>query len=185
MKRIFAAIKINPVDQFVEVYENLKSSCSNDKIKWVELYNIHITLKFFGETEENEIEGIKELLTKVSQNHFSFSLNIKDIGIFGSSYNPKVIWFGIDRSEKLINLANDVLDQVESLGFERGRQNFVPHITTGRIKYLDDKKRFQEAIDTFKSIEIQQQKVEQFYLIESVLSPMGPEYNILKSFPLQ
>jgi len=185
MKRIFTAIKINPVDQFVKVYENLKSSCSNDKIKWVELYNIHITLKFFGETEESRIEGIKELLTKVSKKHFSFSLNIKDIGILGSSYNPKIIWVGFDRSKKLIDLANDVLDQVESLGFERGRQNFIPHITIGRIKYLDDKKRFQETIDKFKSIEIQQQNVDQFYLIESILTPKGPEYKILKSFPLQ
>lgn len=185
MKRIFAAIKINPVDQFVQVYENLKSACSHDKIKWVELYNIHITLKFFGETEENRIEAINELLTKVSKNHFSFSLNIKDIGIFGSSYNPKVIWFGFDRSEKLINLANDVLNQVETLGFERGRQNFVPHITIGRIKYLDDKKRFQETINKLKSVEIQDQKVDQFYLIESKLTTKGPEYNMLKSFPLQ
>lgn len=185
MKRIFAAIKINPVDQFVQVYEDIKSSCSNDKIKWVELYNIHITLKFFGETEESRIEGIKELLTEVSKKYFSFSLKIKDVGIFGSSYNPKVIWFGIDRSEKLIDLANDVLDQVESLGFERGRQNFVPHITVGRIKNLDDKKRFQEVIQKYKSIEIQEQKVNEFYLIESILTPKGPEYNILKSFPLQ
>lgn len=185
MKRIFTAIKINPVDQFVKVYEDLKSACSHDKIKWVELYNIHITLKFFGETEEGKIDGIKELLTKVSKNHSSFSLNIKDIGIFGSAYNPKVIWLGFDRSEKLIELANDVLDQVESLGFERGRQNFVPHITIGRIKYLDDKKRFQETINKFKSIEIQQQKVDQFYLIESNLTPKGPEYKILQSFHLQ
>lgn len=185
MKRIFAAIQINPVDQFVEIYNDLKSGCLHDKIKWVELYNIHITLKFFGEAEESRIEGIKELLMEVSKNHLSFSLKIKDIGIFGSSYNPKVIWFGIDKKELLVDLAKDVLNQVEMLGFERGRQNFVPHITIGRIKYLDDKKRFQEAIQKYKSIEIQEQKVDQFYLIESILTPMGPKYNILKSFPLQ
>ena len=78
-----------------------------------------------------------------------------------------------------------MLNKVENLGFERGRQNFVPHITIGRIKYLDNKKRFQEVINRFKSIEIQEQKVNQFYLIESILTPKGPEYKILKSFPLQ
>jgi 2'-5' RNA ligase len=185
MKRIFTAIKINPDDQFVDIYEELKSACLFDKIKWVELYNIHITLKFFGETEESRIKGIRELLTEISKNHSSFSMNIKDVGIFGSSYNPRVIWFGFDKSEKLINLANDVLDQVESLGYERGRQNFVPHITIGRIKHVDDKKRFQEVIDQFKTAKIQNQKVNQFYLIESNLTPKGPEYNILQTFPLQ
>lgn len=185
MKRIFAAIKINPVDQFVQIYNNLKLTCPQDKIKWVELYNVHITLKFFGETEESSIEGIKELLIKISKNHSSFSLKIKNVGIFGSSYNPRVIWFGFERSEPLIDLANDVLNQVEILGFERGRQNFVPHITIGRIKYLDNKKRFQEAINKYRTIEIQEQKVDQFYLIESVLTPKGPEYKMLQSFPLQ
>jgi len=185
MKRIFAAVKINPVDQFVQIYNDLKSACLHDKIKWVELYNIHITLKFFGETEENRIKGIKELLTEISKKHSSFTLNVKDAGIFGSSYNPRVIWFGIENRELLIDLANDVLNRVGSLGFERGRQNFVPHITIGRIKYLDDKKQFQESISKFKSVEIQEQKVDQFYLIESILTPKGPEYKILQSFPLQ
>lgn len=184
MRRIFAAIKVNPVDQFVKVYNDLKFYCSNDKIKWVELYNIHITLKFFGETEESRIEDIKELLLDISKNHSSFSLNIRDVRIFGSSYNPKVIWFRIENRELLIDLANDILNQVENLGFEIGRQNFVPHITVGRIKHLDDKKRFQEVIQKYKSFDIQQQKVDQFYLIESILTTKGPVYNMLKSFPL-
>ena len=185
MKRIFAAIKINPVDQFVQIYNDLKSACLHDKIKWVELYNIHITLKFFGETEKGKIDGIKNLLTKISKNHTSFSLNIKDVGIFGSSYKPRVIWFDIEKNESLINLANDVLDQVRSIGFKSDRQNFVPHLTIGRIKYIDDKKRFQEVINKYRSIEIQEQKVDQFYLIESILTPNGPEYKILQSFHLQ
>ena len=185
MKRIFAAIRINPVDQFVRIYEDLKSSCPLDKIKWVELENIHITFQFFGETDERKIESIKELLAKIADTHSSFSLNINDVGIFGSSYKPRVIWFGIEKSEQLISLAADVLDQVQSLGFVRDRQNFVPHLTIGRIKFIEDKKRFQEVISRYESIEIQEQKVDQFYLIESILRQQGPEYKILESFHLQ
>lgn len=185
MKRIFAAIKIQPSEIFINTYFQLKSNLKNEKIKWVELENIHITLKFFGETDESKIESIKELLAVITQQHSSFFLNLKDVGIFGSSYKPKVIWFGIEKSKQLFTLANDLLDQVESLGFKRGRQNFIPHITIGRIKYLDDKKRFQKMISKFKSVEIQEQKIGQFYLIESILTPKGPDYNILKSFPLQ
>ncbi len=184
MKRIFAAIKIQPTEVFHNTYYQLKSKLKNEKIKWVELENIHITLKFFGETDESKIEGITELLTEIAQNHSPFTLELKDVGIFGSSYNPRVIWFGIEKSEQLTYLANDVLDQVGSLGFVRDRQNFVPHLTIGRIKFIDDKKRFQEVISRFKSIEIQEQKVDQFYLIESILRPQGPEYTILESFNL-
>ena len=185
MKRIFAAIKIHPSELFHNTYYQLKSNLKDEKIKWVELENIHITLKFFGETEGSRIGGIKELLKDIAQNHSAFSFSINDVGIFGSSYKPRVIWFGIEKNESLINLANGVLDQVQNLGFERDRQNFVPHLTIGRIKIIDDKRRFQEVINKYRSIEIQEQKVDQFYLIESILQQQGPEYKILESFPLQ
>ncbi|MCD4683956.1 MAG: RNA 2',3'-cyclic phosphodiesterase [Bacteroidales bacterium] len=185
MKRIFAAIKIHPTKLFRNTYFQLKSNLKDEKIKWVELENIHITLKFFGETDERKIGSINELLAKIADNHSSFSLNINDIRIFGSSYKPRVIWFGIEKSEQLISLAYDVLDQVQGLGFVRDRQNFVPHLTIGRIKFIEDKKRFQEVISRFESIKIQDQKVDQFYLIESILRPQGPEYKILESFHLQ
>ena len=174
MKRIFAAIKIQPDEVFNDIYYQLKSQLKNEKIKWVALEKMHITLKFFGETEESRIAPIIDLLDDISNHHSSFSLNIKNVGIFGSSYNPRVIWFGLDKAELLVNLANDVLNKVESLGFERGRQNFVPHLTVGRIKYLDNKQRFQEIDGQYKTIDIQQQQVDQFSLIESTLTPQGP-----------
>lgn len=185
MKRIFAAIKIQPSGTFHNTYYGLKSNLKSEKIKWVELENIHITLKFFGETDESKIDGIKELLAEIAGQHSSFSLNINNVGIFGSSYKPKVIWLGIEKNEKLYSLANNVLDQLGSLGFKRDRQNFVPHLTIGRIKFIDNKIRFQEVIDRYKSREIQEQKVNQFYLIESILRPQGPEYRIIESFSLQ
>lgn len=185
MKRIFAAIKIQPSEVFLNTYFQLKSNLKNEKIKWVELENIHVTLKFFGETEESRIGGINELLSNIAHDHASFSLSLKNVGIFGSSYNPRVIWFGIEKNDQLISLANDVLDRVGNIGFKRDRQNFVPHLTIGRIKFIDDKKRFQEVISRFQTIDIQGQTVAQFYLIESILRPQGPEYKILETFNLQ
>jgi hypothetical protein len=40
MKRIFVALKIHPSEKFLTIYDELKSACRNDKIKWVEPYNI-------------------------------------------------------------------------------------------------------------------------------------------------
>lgn len=185
MKRIFAAIKINPTDQFVNIYEDLKASCRFDKIKWVELYNIHFTLKFFGETEESKIKEIILQLKQIAGDHSSFLLKMSDVGIFGSSYSPRVIWIGIEKNENMVDLANDVLDKMQNLGFERDRQNFIPHLTIGRVKFISNKKIFQEVINKYKSVKIQDQKVDQFYLIESILRREGPEYKILGTFQLQ
>ncbi len=91
MKRIFAAIKINPNDKSLQIYNELKSACRNDKINWVDPHNLHITLKFFGETEENKIADIVSALLEIAKHHTGFSFYLKDVGIFGSHYKPRVI----------------------------------------------------------------------------------------------
>ena len=185
MKRIFVAAKLHPSDKFLQVYNDLKTACRLDKIKWVEPFNIHITLKFFGETEEDKIEDINSVLSDISLCHSPFTLKLSDIGIFGSSYKPRVIWFGINKNQKLQNLATDIIDGVEKIGFLKDRQNFVPHLTGGRIKFLDNKKSFQEVIGRYKSVEIQEENIDRLLLIESILRPNGPEYKILNTFVLK
>ena len=184
MKRLFAAIKINPSESFLQTYYGLKANLRNDKIKWVNIKNIHITLKFFGETPEDQIPEIVEKLKSIAANHPHFKLNIKDIGIFGSSYKPRVIWFGIEENERLIKLVKDVLSGMDDIGFKQDRQNFVPHLTIGRIKFIDDKNRFQQVIDKYKSTEIQKQEVTGFNLYESILKQEGPEYKVIEKFIL-
>ena len=185
MKRIFAAVKIHPSDKFIQVYNGLKIACKNDKIKWVEPLNIHITIKFFGETEEDKIENINSVLSNVSLHHSPFTLKLSDVGIFGSSYKPRVIWFGISENQKLQRLALDVINELGKIGFKKDRQNFVPHLTIGRIKFLDNKRNFQEVINKYKSVEVQEENIDRFFLIESILRPKGPEYKILNTFVLK
>ena len=122
MKRLFAAIKVNPDENFQEVYYKLRSKLKNEKIKWVDLNNAHITLKFFGETEESEIPLITEVLNQVASQTAPFILTISNIGIFGSYYKPKVIWFGLPENEVLLELGHKVLNRVEEVGFKRDRQ---------------------------------------------------------------
>lgn len=184
MKRLFAAIKITPDENFLRIYYNLKNSCKYDKINWVNPENIHITLKFFGETEENRIEQISSLLREVSTNHPSFKIGLQDIGIFGSHYKPRVIWFGIKKSRELESLASIVHDRMDNIGFIKDRQNFVPHLTIGRIKFIDNKQRFSELIQKNNSIQIQELNITEFYLFESILSSSGPKYHFVDKYDL-
>ncbi|NOX47660.1 MAG: RNA 2',3'-cyclic phosphodiesterase [Chlorobi bacterium] len=184
MKRLFAAIKINPSEGFIQTYYILKTNLRNEKIKWVNIDNIHITLKFFGETPDEIIPDISKKLNAIAALHSNFTLDIRDIGVFGSSYKPRVIWFGIEEDEALLNLSKEVLNEMDKLGFKQDRQNFVPHLTIGRIKFIEDKKRFQQVIDKCESTEIQKQEILGFNLYESILKPQGPEYSIIESFSL-
>ena len=184
MKRLFAAIKITPHENFLKIYYRLLKSFDEDRIKWVETNNLHITLKFFGETSEDSIDPICEVISKVSDTHIPFQFIVKDIGIFGSSYNPRVIWFGIEKNESIKSLGIDIHKSLESIGFTNERQNFVPHLTVGRIKEIKHKRSFQQRIDRFKGFHIQVVDVKELFLFESVLTSSGPVYEVIERFPL-
>ncbi len=184
MKRIFAAIKIDAEGKLTEIYKGLKTKLIHEKINWMELQNLHTTLKFFGETPEDKIDDICAMLSKCAQAHQSFELLLQNTGIFGSSYQPRVIWFGMQNTLPLEMLAKDVLQGAETLGWERDRQNFRPHLTVARIKFLNDKRYFQQVIDSYKNVSLQKIAVSSFALIESRLRPQGPEYQVLERFDL-
>ena len=184
MKRLFAAVKIHPSAEFLKTYNSLKSGLHFAQITWVKPESIHVTLKFFGETEEKCIPEISSVLKEVALKHQPFASEIVNVGIFGSSYSPKVIWFGIDKSEPLKKLGFDVLQSVEKIGWEQDRQNFVPHLTIGRIKFIPDKQLFQSVIDAHKKTWMQEIQVSVFHLYESILLKEGPVYKVFESYKL-
>ncbi len=183
MKRLFAAIKLYPDEQFLQVYYSLKQKLKYDKIKWVEPENIHLTLKFFGEIQENRFHDINKALSAVTKNHKPFKLSITRTGIFGSRYKPRIIWFGIDCPEIKL-LGEDVLNTCNRFGFFYDRQNFVPHLTVGRIKNIENKKYFQKIIDQYSEAFLQTLNVMEFVLFESILHPTGPIYKVIERYPL-
>ena len=183
-KRLFLAIKIIPDANFKEIYNGLKTNFNTQSIKWVELINVHFTLKFFGEISVDIIPDICSKIEESIKDVHCFEMHINKTGIFGSSYQPRVIWFGIDNNPVLSNLAENTLNNMAAIGFERDRQNFVPHLTIGRIKYVDDKKYFNQIIERYSASDIQKVSVTEIYLYESILRKEGPIYNVVKSFKL-
>ncbi|MCX6249329.1 MAG: RNA 2',3'-cyclic phosphodiesterase [Bacteroidetes bacterium] len=182
MKRLFAAIKITPDKGFLDKYHHLQSQLRYEKIKWVEDLNIHITLKFFGETEEKKIAEINQALQMVADQTRAFQISLTGLGIFGSSYNPKVIWTGIQPYVDLVEIMKRTQNELKSCGYEPDRQNLVPHLTLGRVKFLSDKQLFQRTIDEYKEIGSTPIKPVSFHLFESILKKEGPTYIILKTF---
>jgi len=181
-KRLFAAIKIQPETQFTDTYTHLRQALDHNIIKWVDIQNIHITLKFIGETVPDELPAIQSALAKAIEGISPFELEIAKTGIFGSRYNPKVIWFGIGHDPMLLNLVKNVAQNLEEIGIIGDRQNFVPHLTIGRIREIRDKNHFQQLIECFQDISLQKQTISGFDLYESILQREGPLYNVIESY---
>jgi len=185
MKRLFAAIKIFPDPEYLKKYQELRSILHHEQIKWVEEKNIHVTLHFFGETEERRMFVINSVIGNLAEKTEPFTLRLSGLGLFGSSYSPRVIWTGIESGCDIAAIMKELKTMLSNNGFDTDRQNIVPHLTLGRIKMIRDRRFFQQTIDSFNDIVSIPVTIKEIVLLSSKLQSMGPVYAVEKSFLLQ
>ncbi len=184
MKRLFCAIKVSPAEAIRDVLLTFREELYDERISWVAPENLHITLKFFGDTPGREESGIKEALSKAATRTPPFSFHLKSCGTFGNPCQPRVVWLGINGGEGIKKLYNEVNKSLEPLGYKPDRQLFVPHLTIGRIKHLGDTDILRELLGEFEHVAFGSADIRKFYLFQSILKPGGPEYRILHDFVL-
>lgn len=185
MKRLFIAIKLIPDDNLLGTYYSLKQAFRYDKIRWVNPDNFHITLKFLGNTSEDKIDVISEVINNTVKPFSMFKIDFDSTGVFGSRYKPRVIWFGIKDNEQLKRLGVELINNIDDSGIPKDRQNFVPHLTIGRITKIVDKHTFNNKIKEVKDVFLQQTTIDRVVLFESILSSTGSRYNEICSFSLK
>src|SRR3990170_7968562 len=77
-------------------------------VSWVRAENIHVTLKFLGETEEKRLDRIRPALLEVARGSAPFTIRVSGLGSFGGRV-PRVVWVGVEAgAEPLSGLAKDV-----------------------------------------------------------------------------
>lgn len=185
MKRLFLAIPLSPESEFSALLQNLSSELYYERINWVKAQNMHLTLKFLGPTADEKIPEIITTVNRILTERETFRLEFNKTGIFGSRYQPRVLWLGLKNvPEQLDLLAESVLNAMDVIGFARDRQNFVPHLTLGRIKNLTDKPRFQEVIGKIPQKAYIHKSVTELLLYESILHKDGPKYRVIHSFKI-
>lgn len=182
--RLFIAIPIIADKTLQNTALSLKKNLSDEKITFTSLHNIHLTLLFLGDISASLVPEITSLMEAVAYDHDPFTMEIKRLEIFGSSYDPKVIWVGAEPKEKLQSIHADLASAMQKIGYRADRQNFVPHFTLGRIKKLKDKHNFQNNIEKHTHKTFQVIDVKEVVLYESCLTPDGPIYNIQGVAPL-
>jgi len=179
MKRLFIAVDIELSSDFQSLTKQLQFDLRNDTIVWVKNDLQHLTLRFLGETPDSKIEPIVTALNTVAATSQSLELQLDKIGVFGSKHAPETLWYGFSEFTPFRILFEKLEKELLLLGFNENYGNFVPHITVGRIKKIDNKKRFWETFEKLQPTFTQTIPVTHLKLIQSKLSNDGPKYNTL------
>lgn len=183
-KRTFVAIKINPAEEMIRRIYYLQDHLKHDHINWIKTENLHITLKFIGNTPVELIENIGIALQQKLQNKKGFNIGFFKLGVFGSHYQPKVIWYNTNQIDIIKQLALDIQNVMDDFGFYSDRQNFVPHLSIARIRKINDKNYFFNVINSFEEGIVHQESVKRIVFFESILTQRGAIYKPLKEIEL-
>ena len=177
--RTFIAVKISLSERLKVLFDVVKEELSGEKIKWVTLDNLHLTIRFLGETALHEIENIKAEINKFSEFPV-FSFKIGGTGFFAKKGSPSVLYLKITEQDQLSGLFSAINHSMHKLGFGMEQREFKPHLTLGRIININDKSGFYKVVKKYERVFIQQEWISEIIFYESVLNSRGPKY-----YPIQ
>jgi 2'-5' RNA ligase len=152
-------------------------------VSWVRAENIHVTLKFLGETEEKRLDRVRPALLEVARGSAPFRIRVSGLGSFGGRV-PRVVWVGVQEgAEPLSRLAKGVEAAMARLGFPQEKRGFTAHITLGRVRSARNAEALLTALAQAETGPLGSVEVNQFELMQSELRPTGSVYTVLERYP--
>ncbi|MEA3435249.1 MAG: RNA 2',3'-cyclic phosphodiesterase [Thermodesulfobacteriota bacterium] len=183
--RAFIAIELpEEITVFIhKIQEGLRSY--GFKARWVRPENIHLTLKFLGDINKEDIKKAGDAIISAAGENASMSLGAKGIGFFPGVKRSRVIWTGIAGQKKELTDLQKTLDgKLDTVGFPKEKRPFKGHLTIARIKRKIDAMRLVDAMKEFGRFESKTFIADEVVLFKSELKPSGAVYTKLMSAAL-
>jgi RNA 2',3'-cyclic 3'-phosphodiesterase len=185
MIRAFLAIELpdNWRPGLALVQGELKRSRAD--VRWVAPGNIHLTLKFFGNVPDDEIEPLALAAREAAAEAAPLQLKATSAGAFPSPNAPRVVWLGLGGDlVPLTQLYYRLEKAFAALNYPPETRAFNPHLTLGRVKSPANRERLAKMLAKMPPLDWPAFTVQELILFQSVLSPKGSTYTPLRVIPL-
>ena len=172
--RVFISIPVpntaglNPLVRDLKTVRGLKVS---------NVSQLHITLRFLGDVDEERIDEIGEIVSDTVSDIQKSRLSLKGLGCFPNERNPKVLWVGIDTALPLERIADKLSAKLRKAGIPFDEKPFKPHVTVGRI---DGRCNITPMLGKYRTTEFTTCIPSAVYVMKSELKPTGAEHTILR-----
>lgn len=176
--RCFAALPIgSPVThRLIALQKGVRGA------RWRPPENFHITLGFFGDLDDEQVQMLDDMLDKIRIGPFEFCL--KGAGFFGGS-DPHALWLGVEPHRALIELAQAVRSAARKSGIAMEARKYMPHLTLAYLGRNTDLQRviaFEKRLARFETDPL---IADRFHLYSSSEAKTGPNiYQREASYPL-
>jgi len=184
MKRTFFAVKAS--NQTQQILDEISREFPefDKKIKSANPGNPHITLKFLGDTREEDIDRMDQEIRSAISKVPAFTFICEGTGCFPRPSRPSVLWLGITDGLNYLKTLYNLLElKVEKFGYITDQRVFKPHLTFGRVR-----KRYKKlaSINRFLDYDYEQtiNRIVKVIWFESILTPKGALHKPLRQYQL-
>lgn len=162
-------------------------------LQWVAPAGIHLTLAFLGELNDEQLASAMQAAQAAAQHIPPFEYRLKGLGIFGSTFQPRVIWMGIEdqpsatlHGSPLEQLHRALNRELERRNFEVDKRPFSPHLTLARVKHSlspQEQQSLQRLLHKKQALS-SLYPVNSLHVMKSELSRAGAKYSCLQEYAL-
>lgn len=152
--------------------------------RWAPAENLHLTLRFIGDTAPEKQERLEVALGAVRVE--PFVLPVGGLGIFPPRGAAKVLWAGIGHGHtRLHQLRKQIDEALLSVDLTLDVRTFAPHFTLARLGENSDAKRLSKFLHRHQAFEAPPFRVNSFELYASEL-PHGaaPAYRVVRRYEI-
>jgi 2'-5' RNA ligase len=177
--RLFVALSLpEPVrDALAALPESIRG------VTWTRKEQLHVTLRFIGDTPSSALEAIRARLAAIDV--ATFVLPIEGVGTFPPNRPPRVIWAGTGTGHpRLFQLRQRLDDALLATGLPLDVRTFHPHVTLGRCAE-DPGPALAKWLRTHGAFTAPPFRAAAFDLFASELKPMDAIHTLLERFPLR
>lgn len=188
--RTFIAIELT--DALHHALASVQTQFKRDRaarfVRWVAPENIHITLKFLGDVDADQLPAVQRAIADACADTAPFALTLGGAGAFPNTRRPNVVWIGTrGQVEIAARLAQKMDDACAALNFARDERPFAPHLTLGRVKRdasPSERQLIGALIENTPVGDLGALRVERVSVMKSVLKPGGSVYTRMAEIEL-
>ncbi len=155
------------------------------RVSWVRPENLHVTLRFLGEIEQDRFTQYAEQVREGIAGTSTFEATMRGVGAFPNARRPSVIWAGLESQGESLGHIHEIAEcAARSVQLPAEVRVFVPHITLGRVRRGSASADITKCLDAEKGFEAGAFTVEAVSLFSSELTPQGAKYTRLHRLTL-
>ena len=177
MIRLFAALAIPP-----DLAQGLiRRQNSLPGARWRPPEALHITLRFFGEVQEEKADDLDVELEKVAGH--APKLELIGVGAFGEGADIHAVWAGVAKNEALDHLAHACEAAARRAGLDPEHRAYRPHVTLAYLR-KPDPDRVARWIQSHNLLHSPAFEVPSFGLYSSRQTEAGSRYTLEREYML-